>query len=61
MSKKIVIPKDKHKGNKAFIVATGPSLRISDLELIKNIYLFLAIRYILLLIKQTGVLIIILL
>ena len=28
--------KNKHKGERAFIVATGPSLRISDLDSIKN-------------------------
>jgi hypothetical protein len=28
--------KDKHKGEKAFLVATGPSLRITDLDLIKT-------------------------
>lgn len=32
--------KDSHVGERCFIVATGPSLRISDLDMIKNEYCF---------------------
>ena len=32
--------KDKHKGERCFIVCTGPSLSIADLEMLKNEYTF---------------------
>ena len=32
--------KDQHKGERCFIVATGPSLRIEDLNLLRNEFTF---------------------
>jgi hypothetical protein len=38
--KKILKYKDKHKGDRCFIVATGPSLKLEDLNKLKNEYTF---------------------
>ena len=38
--KKLLDYKDKHKGKRCFIIATGPSLTMEDLESLKNEYTF---------------------
>ena len=38
--KKLLDYKDKHKGERCFIIATGPSLTMEDLESLKNEYTF---------------------
>jgi len=34
--KKLLVLKDKHKGQRCFIIGTGPSLRVEDLDRLKN-------------------------
>ena len=34
--KKLIVLKNKHKGERCFIIATGPSLTIEDLQMIRN-------------------------